>query len=218
MTHDLAIIGSGDVGRTLAASWADTGLAVVIGTRRPDSDELQSWASSRGVAVRAAADAVATAEVGVLAVAWAGVDATLATIAGPLGSGVLVDVTNPLGTVDGRLRLVRAGDDSGGEHVQRTVPRARVVKTLHTVGLEQFDRRDRDRFVPAAMPIATDDDRAAAVAERLVAALGWQPLVVGGLRAARLTEPMAQLWIEHARRTGDRTHLLTITSGVTQTS
>lgn len=213
MSFEVAVLGSGAVGRTLAAAWSDAGLRVVLGSRRPEDEDLVTWATGTDVALRGVVDAVAVADVVVLAVAWNGVDPTLAAIANALAATPLVDVTNPLRVVDGELFLSPSGDDSGAEYVQRMVPGTAVAKAFNTVGLEQFDRRDLDRFVPAALPIA-GEEAAVAAASRLAEVLGWRPLPVGGLRAARRTEPLALLWIEHAIRTGERDHLITFTAGV----
>lgn len=51
--------------------------------------------------------------------------------------------------------------------------------------------------------------KALAVANTAAADLGWSVHDCGGLRGARLTEPMALLWIEHAIRFGTRDHVLT---------
>lgn len=201
----IAVIGSGNVGRTLAAGFASRGHDTVLASRNPRSDELVSWSASTGVATAEPEAAAAAAEVVVLATAWGGVGEALA-LAGEanVAGKVLIDVTNPLRFTD-RLELAVGHGDSGGETVQRLAPGARVVKAFNTVGFELMV----DPGVaggPPTMFVAGDDAAAKAVTATLAAELGWAVHDCGDLRAARLTEPLAMLWIEHAIRTGQRTH------------
>lgn len=201
------MLGSGDVGRALAAAWQVAGHAVVIGTRDPDREVLRTWATASGVALASPAEAAAGAETVVLATAWGGAENAL-TLAGPALDGkVLVDVTNPLRFTD-RLELALGHSDSGGEQVQRWAPGAKVVKAFNTVGFELMDHPRTDGEQPTLF-VATDDDRARAVAVTLARDLGWRVHDAGGLRGARLTEPLAMLWIEHAIRSGRRDEVLT---------
>ncbi|MGD9755461.1 MAG: NADPH-dependent F420 reductase [Acidimicrobiia bacterium] len=205
---DIGVIGSGNVGRTLAAGLAGAGHAVRLGSRRPDGDELARWSAATGVPLGTNAAVAAVAEVVVLATAWGGVAEALALAgADNLAGKVLIDVTNPLRFADGRLELAVGHDDSGGEQVQRLAPTARVVKAFNTVGFELMVQPALDGG-PPTMFVAGDDPAARAVAATLAAGLGWGVHDCGDLRAARLTEPLALLWIEHARTSGDRAHAL----------
>jgi len=201
----IAVIGTGNVGKTLAAGFAAKGHDATLAGRTPDRSELVTWADGAGVRTAAIGAAAAAAEVVVLATAWGGIREALA-LAGEanLAGKVLIDVTNPLRYTD-RLELAIGHDDSGGETVQRLAPTARVVKAFNTVGFELMVDPDVAGG-PPTMFVAGDDPAARAVAATLAAELGWTIHDCGDLRAARLTEPLALLWIEHALRTGERTH------------
>lgn len=200
----LAVIGTGNVGRTLADGWANAGHRTTLAGRDPGRDDLAQWSSATGVPVASIADAVAAAEVAVLATAWGGTENALSLAGAELAGKVLVDVTNPLVFTD-RLRLAIGHDDSGGEQVQRWAPDARVVKAFNTVGFELFVHPELPDG-PGTMFIASDDADAKQVATGLAVDLGWQVHDCGGLVAARLTEPLAMIWIEHALRSGRRDH------------
>ena len=197
-------MGTGNVGRTLAAGLAGAGHRVVVGGRDPGRADLATWSSEAGVEVVDVAAAAAAGEVVVLATAWDGAENAIGLAGGALAGKVLVDVTNPLAFTD-RLGLAIGHDDSGGEQVQRWAPAARVVKAFNTVGFELMVQPDLDGG-PGTMFVAGDDAEAKAVATSLAADLGWSVHDCGDLRAARLTEPLALLWIEHALRTGSRDH------------
>lgn len=215
----IAVLGTGNVGRTLAAGWAGAGHEVTAGGRDPGRADLIEWADGAGVTLADHATAASGAEVVVVATAWDGTENALTLAAGGSDGGaldgraldgsaldgkVLIDVTNPLGFTD-RLQLMIGHDDSGGEQVQRWAPTARVVKAFNTVGFELMDHPALADG-PGTMFIAGDDDEAKAVTTGLAADLGWGVHDAGDLRAARLTEPLAMLWIEHAIRTGERGH------------
>ncbi|MEM9562813.1 MAG: NAD(P)-binding domain-containing protein [Actinomycetota bacterium] len=202
------MIGTGNVGRTLARGLGAAGHEVRVGGREPDRPELVAWSAETGIEVVALGDVADGVDTVVLATAWDGTQPALAIAAGPDGSAldglVVIDVTNPLGFTD-RLQLMIGHDDSGGEQVQRWAPTARVVKAFNTVGFELMVRPELADG-PGTMFIAGDDDEAKALVARLAGDLGWSIHDCGDLRGARLTEPLAMVWIEHAIRTGERGH------------
>ena len=218
---DIGVLGTGNVGRTLAAGLAGAGHRVRLGGRQPDRPELVSWATADGAGVELA-DLPATAagaEVVVLATAWDGARNAIELAGGGIDRGgglagkVLVDVTNPL-VFDGGLRLAIGHDDSGGEQVQRWAPAARVVKAFNTVGYELMVR-PRLAGGPGTMFVAGDDPGAKAVVTGLADDLGWSAHDCGDLVAARLTEPLAMIWIEHALRSGQRDHAFRLLGAAT---
>jgi predicted dinucleotide-binding enzyme len=208
MAMRIAVLGSGNVGRALAEGFGRAGHQVVMGTRSPDEEELVAWAAASGAALATGSAAAAAADVVVLATAWSGTESALSLAGSALDGKVLLDVTNPLRFTD-RLELAVGHSDSGGEQVQRWAPRARVVKAFNTVGFELMDHHRVTGDAPTLF-VATDDDEARTVAASLAGDLGWGVHDCGGLRAARYTEPLAMIWIEHAMRSGQRAHVLTM--------
>lgn len=198
------MIGTGNVGRTLAAGLAGAGHEVTLGGREPDRPELAVWAAETGIDVAAVSDAAGAGEVVVLATAWDGAENALGMAGDGVNGKVLIDVTNPLVFTD-QLGLAIGHDDSGGEQVQRWAPGARVVKAFNTVGYELMVRPDLADG-PGTMFIAGDDAEAKTLTVALADDLGWAVHDCGDLRAARWTEPLAMIWIDHALRTGSRGH------------
>lgn len=200
----IGILGTGSVGRTLAAGLAEVGHDTVLGGRQPDRSELVEWAAETGVGVVDLATAAEHGEAVLLATSWDGAENALDQAGDGLDGKVLIDVTNPLVFDDG-LRLAIGHCDSGGEQVQRWAPSTRVVKAFNTVGWELMVRPELAGG-PGTMFVASDDPEAKALATSLAADLGWHTHDCGGLEAARLTEPLAMLWIQHAIRSGHRGH------------
>jgi predicted dinucleotide-binding enzyme len=206
----IAVLGTGVVGRTLAEAFADRGHQVTIGTRDVDATMARTepdamgnppfavWAAEHtAVPLAAYADAAAGAEVVVNATSGLGsLDALRA--AGDLAGTVILDAANALDFSQGfPPTLGVANTDSLGEQIQRAFPEARVVKTLNTVTAGVMVN-------PAAVPgehhmfVAGDDADAKRVVVSLLAELGWPEssvLDLGGIRSARPMEMYLPLWL-----------------------
>src|SRR3712207_126619 len=144
----LGILGTGVVGKTLAARLAGLGHEVMVGTRDPEETLSRTEPDRYGnppfgvwqgehpdVALGTFAEAAAHGEVVVNATAGA-VSLEVLEQAGEdnLSGKVLMDISNPLDFSKGfppTLSVVNT--DSLGEQIQRRFPEARVVKTLHTM-------------------------------------------------------------------------------------
>lgn len=196
----IAIIGTGNVGTALATGLADKGHAVTLGTRAPDGPDARTTAARTGASLATPAQAAAGADIVILALPWSAVTAALTDL-GPLAGQTVIDCTNPLGMVDGRLALLLGHSTSGGEVVQAALPQAHVVKTLNQVGAEIMVDTARLPH-PPAMFMAGNDATAKDRTARLLADLGFDPLDAGDITAARLLEPYGMVWINQALRRG----------------
>lgn len=207
------VLGSGDVGRILARGLADHGLETTLGTRRPDDPDLQAWAQETGITISSLADAAHAGEVIVLAVRGAS-DALGGALDGAGVSAfdgkVVIDVTNPL--VSGGEGLPPALEightDSGGEHLQRRLPRARVVKAFNTVGNALMV--DPDLPVRPTMFIAGNDEDAKGTVAAILDAFGWDALDVGHIERSRELESLCVLWVAIGIKHGYWDHAITL--------
>ncbi|SDR62106.1 hypothetical protein SAMN05444161_0249 [Rhizobiales bacterium GAS191] len=187
----VAIIGSGRVGGALAQALGRAGHEVRFGSRKPDPGK----AGEAGIA-----DAVAAADATILAIPFDAVDEAIAA-AGGLAGKVLIDATNPLGMRDGGLGLTLGFDTSGAERIAAAAPHAHVFKAFNQTGFENM----ADASAYASRPVmfvAGDHEAAKPMVLSLVADAGFEAVDAGKLRAARLLEPLALLWIELARKRG----------------
>jgi hypothetical protein len=205
----LGVLGTGDVGRTLAGGFAALGHDVRVGTRDPASDKARTLAAKLGpkVGVVTFADAATFADVAVLATLWSGTEGAI-RLAGPghLYGKVVIDATNPLVFTPGAPPALALGHtDSGGEQVQRWLPAARVVKAFNIAGNAHMVNPTFPGG-PPDMFICGNDDAAKRTVTELLKALGWPTIDIGGIEGARVLEPMCILWVLYGLRAGTWNH------------
>jgi predicted dinucleotide-binding enzyme len=192
----IGILGSGGVGKTLAAGFLAHGHDVTIGTRTPA--KLSEWAAEhRNGKIGTVADAVATSELVVLAVKGsAAVDALRAAGAANLRGKVVIDTTNPIADAppdNGVLKFFTTLDESLMERLQREFPEARFVKAFNSVG---SGRMVNPRFTGGqpTMFICGADAAAKQTVRGVLDQFGWETADMGGAEAARAIEPLCILW------------------------
>jgi len=193
----LAIIGAGKVGAALGAGWSAKGHDVVYGV--PDPQQPKYAALPRGAVMRSPEAAKGAAAI-VLATPWRATEAAIREL-GDLKGKIVIDCTNPLAVGAEGLDLVIGPDSSGGEQVAAWAAGASVFKTFNQTGAENMAMAPRFDH-PPVMLVAGDDTAAKPEVMRLVADLGFEAVDAGPLRAARLLERLALLWIELALKRG----------------
>lgn len=204
----IAIVGAGNVGRALALGWARAGHEVRLGVSDPGAerhratrDAVAEVASGPAPQLLEVPEAAAKAEVVVLAVPWAAVEAVARTLAPAIAGKLVLDATNPLGMGPSGLELCLGYSTSGGERVAQWLPEAAVFKTLNQVGAAVM--ADTSGFpAPPVMFVAGDHDARKPVAFGLLRDLGFEARDGGPLRNARLLEPFAMVWIDQALNRG----------------
>jgi len=205
----IGILGTGDVGRSLANGFLDLGHEVRMGSRDSGNAKAAAWVSKAGPRASAGtfAETARFAELVVLATLWSGTENALRLAGAENVAGkVLMDATNPLAFAPGAGPSLTLGHtDSGGEQVQRWVPGARVVKAFNTVG---FAHMIQPRFPggPPDMFICGNDAPAKGTVTEILTGFGWNTVDIGGIEGARVLEPMCILWVTFGLRTSTWDH------------
>jgi 8-hydroxy-5-deazaflavin:NADPH oxidoreductase len=185
---NIAIIGSGNVGKSLGSGLARAGHDVTLSSRTTD----HAAAAAAQIGVQAAdslTEAVAQADVVVLAVP--GTQALdVARVIAPEAKGkIVIDATNPI--KPDRSGLFTEGT-STAEELATVLDGAAVVKGFNTLFGSVQAQPDKLGTQLDAL-FATDDERARDTFAALAAGLGFRPVKVGPLAAARELEAMAWL-------------------------
>jgi 8-hydroxy-5-deazaflavin:NADPH oxidoreductase len=188
----IGIIGAGALGPAIARRLLESGHEIVFG----GGASAHEAAARVGVTAASNAEAAATADVVVLAVPFAAIDAALAE-AGPLDDTILWSCVNALKPDLSGLAV--GFDTSAAEEVARRAPRARVVSAIppFAEALANGDLRYDAGLTPSVF-VCGDDDQAKATVELLVRDLGAHPVDAGPLTAARLIEPAMMLLVRIA--------------------
>lgn len=207
---NIAVLGTGMVGRAIGGRLSELGHQVAIGTRDPQatlartgSDQMGNppfsiWAGRHpGVRLSTFAEAAAGAELVVNATNGAAALDVLglageATLAGK----VLVDVSNPLDYSHGMPPTLFVKDtDSLGEQLQRTFPAARVVKTLNTLNADLMVHPNT-LPEPTTVFVSGEDPEAKVVVTGLLRSFGHTDVIdLGGIETARGPELWLPLWL-----------------------
>jgi 8-hydroxy-5-deazaflavin:NADPH oxidoreductase len=189
----IGVIGSGNVGGALGTGWAKKGHSVVFGARDKNDEKLQSLLKQAGPNARAATvpEAAAFGDVVVFATPWAATEDAIRN-AGDLNGKIVFDCNNPAKPDLSGLQLGHT--TSAGEQVASWASGARVVKVFNTTGAGNMANSHYPDG-PPAMFYCGDDANAKKAAAQLASDLGFEPIDVGGITAARFLEPLAMLWI-----------------------
>ncbi|MBI5543745.1 MAG: NAD(P)-binding domain-containing protein [Deltaproteobacteria bacterium] len=172
----IGIIGAGNVGSALERGLKRAG------------NEVRAVAKDRA----ALRDMIAWADVVFLAVPYLAIDDVVKAVGEGLAGKTVVDVTNAL---DEKMSLAVGFGTSGGEELQRKVPKARVVKALNTVFAQHMDS-GRLGGKPLTAFVAGDDASAKKKVLDLASSIGFDAVDAGPLKNARLLEPAGYLNIQ----------------------
>jgi 8-hydroxy-5-deazaflavin:NADPH oxidoreductase len=207
----LSILGTGVVGKTLAARLDGLGHDVMIGTRDPEETLARTEPDTYGnppfsawqeehpeVRLGTFGEAAVHGEMVVNATAGA-VSLEALELAGEdnLNGKVLIDLANTLDFSQGMPPTLSVSNtDSLGEQIQRRFSGAKVVKTLNTMNAylmvdpAQLAATDHTVFVSG------DDAEAKTTVTEFLRSFGWTDIIdLGDISTARGTEMLLPIWL-----------------------
>lgn len=139
-------------------------------------------------------NAIAEGDILILATPSAQSDEAIEALAASLGNvdgKLIIDATNPLSEFAEGLEVRWKMGTSSGETLAKALPSAKVYKAFNTLGVEHMNR---DKAIGTAMMYCGPDEDI----KEVVAAVGFTPYYMGGIRYARNLEAIAELWIHCA--------------------
>ncbi len=173
---EIAVIGTGFIGSILGRALAGAGHQVTFGSRHPEEENAAEGTSA---SVAPVGDALARADVVILAIPGAAVSELSAQHGDALVGKVVIDATNQMGqpiansraSLPAAVRYVRAFNTLGGENLANPV----------------FADGPADMFFSAP-----EADRS--VAETIIEGVGLRPIYVGEDQEV-LIDALFQIWI-----------------------
>jgi predicted dinucleotide-binding enzyme len=195
----IGIIGSADVGQTLAKAFKSEGHHVMLGTRNTSKEEVVKFKNENAsIAVGTFKDTASFGEILVLATAGAAVENAIKLSGVENFSGkIVIDATNPIAKeppVNGVLKFFTTLEDSLLERIQKLIPEAKLVKAFNSVGNSlMYKPKLKDRLTPS-MFICGNDEAAKKTVAEILTAFGWETEDLGTAEAARAIEPLCILW------------------------
>ena len=194
----IGILGSGLMGSTLGTILARAGHAVVFSYSRSEK-KLERLAKEAGHRARAGtpAEAVADADAVLLAIHWSRLDDVLEQ-AGSLARKTVLTCSLPMTRNDSRM--VVGLTTSGAETLAARRRQARVVSAFSTAPSEVlfsvFEKRKRK--TRPDLVFCGNHTGAKKTAAKLIRDVGFHPVDLGKLSAARYIEPFSLLLAEIA--------------------
>lgn len=173
MPLNIAVIGTGRIGTTLARRWHSAGLSPTLASRTPGESALD------GVPLRSIDAALAHADIAVTAIPGAAMPDFLSTHSQHLGTIPLIDATNTVGTL-----VMHHASLAGG---------IAYYRAFNTIGVENFEEPVLDGITADLFYSGPSDHRS--TVEELITAVGLRPVWVGdGPQAADLLDGLTRIW------------------------
>lgn len=194
---NIGILGSGEVGTTLAGGFLKNGYKVCVGSGHPE--KLDEWKSQQNESASTGtfADAARFGHLLILAVKGDAALKVLDTVdSSDLDGKTIIDTTNAIDNVppeNGVLHCFTSINQSLMEVLQKAHPNANFVKAYNSVGASLMINPDFGSTKPT-MFICGNSDEAKKEVTEVNTLFGYDTEDMGGVEAARAIEPLCLLW------------------------
>ena len=190
---NITILGSGNVGGSLALVWSKKGHRIFIGARNPDSSNIKNVLreSPANITIHPISEAARLGDIIVMAVPVQALHEVINKMGNVRGK-LIVDCLNP---INGNLE----GFNSVSEAIKAWTGSFRIIKAFNTTGSRNlmfptYGKLKIDTF------ICGDHEGDKDLIKNLAVELGFDPIDAGGLENASLLESLAKLWVNLAYR------------------
>lgn len=189
----IGIIGSGMVGRVLAAGLTKHGYKVMVGS--DDKSKRENINKETGVLTGTFAKAALFGETIIFAIKGTAAEKVILSLADMLSGKTVIDTTNPIADrppVNGVIQYFTSPDESLMERLQKSAPKANLVKGFSCAG--NAFMVDPEFELKPTMFICGNNASAKREAVTLLEELGWEVEDLGKMESARAIEPLCILW------------------------
>ena len=192
----VGILGSGDVGKTLAKGFLKHGYQVAIG-----SDHAEKLAEFKRenpqIETVTFEQAAQSGDIVVLCVKGTVAEKIIEKVKRHLSGKTVIDTTNPIADAppeNGVLKYFTSLEKSLMERLQKIAPDAQFVKAFNSIGSGLMINPDfRDNTKPTMFICGNNDDAKRKVYE-ILEKFGFEIEDMGKAESARAIEPLCMLW------------------------
>ncbi|QBD83293.1 hypothetical protein EPA93_47965 [Ktedonosporobacter rubrisoli] len=193
----IAILGAGTVGNVLGNKWIYVGHKIAFGVKDPESERVQSLRKDLGehVFIGSPAQALARADIVLLAVPGSVVRELIAEHAQHLDHKIIIDATNQL--VKGQTEATKQWQATGALNslstLQAYVPHAQVYRAFNSYSWETF-ADPTYQGVQADLFYCGPEGEKQAIVEQLISEIGLNPVKLGDLDQIEVVDNILRLW------------------------
>jgi len=192
----VGILGSGDVGKTLAKGFLKHGYQVAIGTDH--AEKLAEFKRENPqIETVTFEQAAQSGDIVVLCVKGTVAEKIIEKVKRHLSGKTVIDTTNPIADAppeNGVLKYFTSLEESLMERLQKIAPDAQFVKAFNSIGSGLMINPDfRDNTKPTMFICGNNDDAKKKVYE-ILEKFGFEIEEMGKAESARAIEPLCILW------------------------
>ena len=182
-TSKVAVIGLGNIGKTVAQNFVKNNRPVIIASRK--SEDAKALAQELGTLATAAetGDAIKKADIIILSVWFNTIQELFELYGTELQGKIIIDPSNPIAADEnGGFKKIIGEKESAGQLNAALLPQgATLVKAFGTLGAASLANAANQTPEKSVLFYATDDSTVDAVIEQLIQDNGFDAVKVGGL-------------------------------------
>ena len=179
----VAVIGLGNIGKTLARNFVQGNRPVIIASREPE--DATALAQDLGILATAVetGEAIKRADIIVLSVWFNTIQELFVRYGTELQGKIIIDPSNAIAPDEnGGFKKIIGENESAGELNGAILPKgARLVKAFGTLGSASLANAAHQTHEKSVLFYATDESTVDAVVEQLIKDNGFDAVKVGGL-------------------------------------
>ncbi len=190
----VAVLGAGNTGGTLGKKRANAGHSVAFGVTNRNGQRAQAIRAELGdtVSIGSVADALASAEIVLMALPGAAMDETITAHAAQLDGKTIIDAAYRVGS---------GGPLNSFATFRARTPSARVYRAFNIYGWENY-ADPMFGGVQADLFYCGPDGESRAVVEQLIADVGMRPIRVGDADQVDVVDSILRRWFALATGQG----------------
>jgi 8-hydroxy-5-deazaflavin:NADPH oxidoreductase len=190
----IGIIGSGNIGGTVAQLFAGAGHQVAISNSRGPQSlrdfEKSSYSNIKAMTIE---EAIAFGDVILLAIPW--IKRQDLPSSGLLNGKIVIDAMNPYSK---NFEVINLEPSSSSEEVAKQLNGARIIKAFNTMYFEHLKTKGNTKLPKEnriVLFIAGDDAQAKSIVSKLIDEIGFMPVDTGSLtEGGRKQQPGSEIY------------------------